>query len=175
LSRETGSREFTVEMLSAALCLALLGAVARATIPLAEPYSHDFSCNLANEDEDASGSQRYYRTFFVDEDNDAVFVGAMDYVYRLDASNVSRSDCQRNALHLPPSNVANCLSRGKSEEFHCRNHIRVIQPIRDGKGRLYVCGTNAHSPRDYVVYSNLTEISRHEFFPGTRLFAIISQ
>jgi hypothetical protein len=35
--------------------------------------------------------------------------------------------------------------------FDCRNHIRVIQPMGDG-GRLYVCGTNAHSPKDWVIY-----------------------
>lgn len=35
--------------------------------------------------------------------------------------------------------------------FDCRNHVRVIQPMENGK-RLYVCGTNAHNPKDYVIY-----------------------
>ncbi|KAF7399723.1 hypothetical protein HZH68_008315 [Vespula germanica] len=71
----------------------------------------------------------------------------------------------RDALNLEPSNVANCVSKGKSEHFDCRNHIRVIQPMGDGN-RLYMCGTNAHSPKDWVIYSNLTHLPRHEFVPG---------
>nr|CAD7423697.1 unnamed protein product [Timema monikensis] len=35
--------------------------------------------------------------------------------------------------------------------FDCRNHVRVIQPMGDGT-RLYLCGTNAHSPKDWVIY-----------------------
>lgn len=35
--------------------------------------------------------------------------------------------------------------------FDCRNHIRVIQSMDNGN-RLYICGTNAHSPKDYVIY-----------------------
>lgn len=95
---------------------------------------------------------------------------------------------QRDSLSLEPSNVAQCVSKGKLEHFECRNHIRVIQPIGDGH-RLYVCGTNAHSPKDWVLYVrkhphfyepdkidshhenllfqlNLTHLPRHEYVPG---------
>ena len=65
---------------------------------------------------------------------------------------------------LEPDSVTNCVSRGKSEDYDCRNHIRVIQKI-DEK-RLYVCGTNAHSPKDLVMYANLTHLARHEFYAG---------
>lgn len=34
--------------------------------------------------------------------------------------------------------------------FECRNHIRVIQSMENGS-RLYICGTNAHNPKDFVV------------------------
>ncbi|KAA5557042.1 hypothetical protein F3G48_33060, partial [Pseudomonas aeruginosa] len=40
----------------------------------------------------------------------------------------------------------------------CRNHIRVLQPLGDGE-RLYVCGTNAHSPKDWVVYVSVAFIN----------------
>lgn len=40
------------------------------------------------------------------------------------------------------------------QNFDCRNHIRVIQSIGDGS-RIYVCGTNAHSPKDYVIYVSI--------------------
>ena len=36
------------------------------------------------------------------------------------------------------------------QDFDCRNHIRVIQAMGDGN-RLYVCGTNAHHPKDWVI------------------------
>lgn len=35
--------------------------------------------------------------------------------------------------------------------FDCRNHIRVVQSMDNGN-RLYICGTNAHNPKDYVIY-----------------------
>ena len=68
-------------------------------------------------------------------------------------------------MELKATNIPNCISRGKSIEYDCRNHIRVIQPIGDGS-RLYICGTNAHSPKDEVIYANLTHLARHEFYPG---------
>ncbi|KAI8432264.1 hypothetical protein MSG28_004702 [Choristoneura fumiferana] len=71
----------------------------------------------------------------------------------------------RDSINLEPSNVAQCVSKGKSEHFDCRNHVRVIQPMGDGS-RLYVCGTNAHSPKDWVLYSNLTHLPRREYVPG---------
>ncbi|KAF0311627.1 Semaphorin-2A [Amphibalanus amphitrite] len=32
--------------------------------------------------------------------------------------------------------------------------------------RLYVCGTNAHNPKDLVIYANLTSLTRTEFVAG---------
>ena len=32
--------------------------------------------------------------------------------------------------------------------------------------QLYVCGTNAHNPKDQVVYANLTSLGRHKYVPG---------
>ncbi|KAF2886889.1 hypothetical protein ILUMI_19284, partial [Ignelater luminosus] len=72
---------------------------------------------------------------------------------------------QKDVLILEPSHVANCVSKGKSEHFDCRNHIRVIQPIGDGS-RVYLCGTNAHNPKDWVVHANLTFLNRNTFVPG---------
>lgn len=107
----------------------------------------------------------YYRTLFVDEKRDTLFVGAMDKVFRLNLSNISHSNCERDSMNLEPTNIINCVSKGKSEHFECRNHIRVVTPIGDGS-RLYVCGTNAHNPKDWVVYSNLTHLPRSEYVPG---------
>ncbi|XP_048526347.1 semaphorin-2A isoform X2 [Dendroctonus ponderosae] len=107
----------------------------------------------------------FYRTFHMDVKRDALYVGAMDRIYRLNLSNINQSSCERDALNLEPSNVANCVSKGKTEHFDCRNHIRVIQSMGNGD-RLYVCGTNAHNPKDWVINANLTHLSRNIFVHG---------
>ncbi|XP_019865782.1 semaphorin-2A [Aethina tumida] len=117
-------------------------------------HVREFSCGMM-----------YYRTFYIDTKRDSLYVGAMDRVYRLNLSNINQSSCERDALNLEPSNVGACVSKGKSEHFDCRNHIRVIQSMGDGS-RLYVCGTNAHNPKDWVVNANLTHLSRNSFVPG---------
>jgi len=112
----------------------------------------------------------YYRTFHLDEERDALYVGAMNRVYRLNLRNISLSGCEKNHLLLEPteSDVRDCISKGKTQRFECRNHIRVIQSMENGN-RLYICGTNAHSPKDYVLYSNLTHLPRSEYVPGIGL------
>ncbi|XP_058066278.1 semaphorin-2A-like [Anopheles bellator] len=112
----------------------------------------------------------YYRTFYLDEERDALYVGAMDRVFKLNLKNVSTTLCGRDSIQLDAtsSDVRNCVSKGKSEMFDCKNHIRVIQPMDSGN-RLYICGTNAHNPKDMVIYSNLTQLSRSEYVPGIGL------
>lgn len=107
----------------------------------------------------------YYRTVYMDESRNSLFVGAMDRVIRVNLGNVSETSCDYDTMLLEPSNVASCVSKGKSENYDCRNHVRVIQPIGNGD-RLYVCGTNAHNPADLLVYANLTTLGRHEYVPG---------
>lgn len=134
---------------------ALLAAPAASTVEQLSPdHVREFSCG-----------KMFYRVMHLDELKDSLYVGAMDRVFRLNLANISQSSCDRDSLSLEPSNVAQCVSKGKSEQFDCRNHIRVIQPMGDG-GRLYVCGTNAHNPKDWVIYSNLTHLPRHEYVPG---------
>ncbi|XP_015783245.1 semaphorin-2A [Tetranychus urticae] len=107
----------------------------------------------------------YYRTFHLDPRRDVLYVGAMDKIFRLDLVNVNRTNCEIDSVSLEPTSVSNCVSKGKSEHYDCRNHIRVIQPIGDGN-RLYVCGTNAHYPKDWVINSNLSRSHSQETFPG---------
>lgn len=107
----------------------------------------------------------YYRTLHLDESRNALYIGAMDRVIRVNLGNVSATSCDYDSLLLEASNVAACVAKGKSESFDCRNHIRVIQPIGTGD-RLYICGTNAHNPQDLVINANLTNLGRHEYIPG---------
>jgi len=109
--------------------------------------------------------KNYYRTFHLDAENDVLYVGAMDRIYKLNLSNVNRTLCEADSIYLEPQNSKNCISKGKSEHYECRNHIRVIQRIENGK-RLYVCGTNANSPKDWILNPNLSELGPDETYPG---------
>jgi Sema domain len=87
-----------------------------------------------------------FRTLHLDEARNALYIGAMDRVLRVNLANVSATSCETDSLLLEAANTAACVAKGKSEAYDCRNHIRVIQPIGNGE-RLYVCGTNAHNPQ----------------------------
>ncbi|CAG7818868.1 unnamed protein product [Allacma fusca] len=117
--------------------------------------------------------KRYYRTFYQDPRRGVLYIGAMDRIMRVNLSNISHMDCKKDSLVINPTGPASCVSKGKTEDFDCRNHIRVIQAMGDGN-RLYVCGTNAHNPKDWVINvptfwesnSNLTPLPRQTFVPG---------
>ncbi|XP_054160696.1 semaphorin-2A-like isoform X2 [Oppia nitens] len=118
-------------------------------------HVRDFSCG-----------RFHYRTFYLNINRDTLYVGAMDRIYRLNLNNINKTRCESDSLSLEPNNVASCVSKGKSELYDCRNHIRVIQPIGSDSNNLYICGTNAHNPKDWVINANLTLLSSHESFPG---------
>ncbi|XP_021968718.1 semaphorin-2A isoform X2 [Folsomia candida] len=126
-------------------------------------HIREFSC----------GKRYYYRTFYQDPKRGVLYIGAMDRIMRVNLSNISHTDCKKDALVMNPTGPSSCVSKGKSEDFDCRNHIRVIQAMGDGD-RLYVCGTNAHNPKDWVINlsafletdSNLTPLPRQTFVPG---------
>ena len=87
----------------------------------------------------------YYRSLYLDETRDILYVGGMDRLVKIEnLQNISETDCSRNSMILKANSIPNCISRGKSIEYDCRNHIRVIAPIGDDGSRLYICGTNAH-------------------------------
>lgn len=63
------------------------------------------------------------------------------------------TNTQEDAIRLEPSDTQKCITKGKSDSFDCRNHIKVIQPMSRSGDKLYVCGTNAYNPRDYLVHA----------------------
>ncbi|KAH6939006.1 hypothetical protein HPB50_015594 [Hyalomma asiaticum] len=85
-----------------------------------------------------------------------------DKVFRLNLANINRTKCNDRSLSANKDVVSTCVYKGKREDYECRNHIKVIQPIGDGT-KLYICGTNAQNPRDMEIYSsNLTEVSKSQ-------------
>ena len=72
----------------------------------------------------------YYRSLYLDETAQALYIGGMDRLIKVThLNNISLTNCEEDVMRLESDNVANCVSRGKSEEFDCKNHIRVIQAI----------------------------------------------
>ncbi|XP_022251986.1 semaphorin-2A-like, partial [Limulus polyphemus] len=112
-----------------------------------------------------SCGELYYETFYLDPKREILYVGAMDRVFQLSLYNINRTRCEADSLTFPPSSVSHCVSKGKSEHYDCRNHIRVIQPVGEGD-KLYVCGTNAHNPKDWIIHANLSHLGQHEKYPG---------
>lgn len=91
-------------------------------------------------------------------------MGGMDRIFRLHLSNINRTRCDLDSVSLEPENVNNCISKGKSSNYDCRNHVRVLQII-DGN-KLYVCGTNAHAPKDLVLRTDLSSVHPSDYPPG---------
>lgn len=116
-------------------------------------HTREFSCG-----------RLYYRTFYLDPRREVLYVGAMDSIFRLNLNNINRTRCEVDSIKLESTSRSSCVDKGKSEHFDCRNHIRVIQPMGADHSRFYVCGTNAHNPKDWIVNANMT-IS-HDSVPG---------
>ncbi|KAL3250003.1 hypothetical protein MRX96_055617 [Rhipicephalus microplus] len=111
-------------------------------------HTREFSCG-----------RLYYRTFYMDRKREILFVGGMDKVFRLSLANINRTKCNDRSLSANKDVVSTCVYKGKREDYECRNHIKVIQPIGDGT-KLYICGTNAQNPRDMEIYLTLRDIGR---------------
>jgi len=142
--------------------LLLVGQVVLLGVVFAIDANDILQPNIANY---FSCGKYFYRTLHKDENRDALYVGAMDRIIKVNLNNISATSCDYDTMIIEPSNVGSCVSKGKSEHYDCRNHIRVIQSIGNGD-RLYVCGTNAHQPMDMLIYANLTGLGRHERVPG---------
>ncbi|CAB4054802.1 LAMC1 [Lepeophtheirus salmonis] len=85
---------------------------------LGSPYVEELRC-LENDG--------YYRTLTLDEKRGVLYVGGMDVLIRGNANNISLTSCSTDILRMDPDKVDSCVGRGKSSEFQCRNHIRVIE------------------------------------------------
>ncbi|XP_077512540.1 semaphorin-2A-like [Amblyomma americanum] len=95
----------------------------------------------------------FYRSAYLDEAGGHLFVGAMDHLFKLRLDDISRMPITELHLPAPQSSVARCTALGGGPlgtAVECSNHIRVVQPIRNGS-TLYVCGTNSRNPTDWQV------------------------
>ncbi|KAG0419136.1 hypothetical protein HPB47_004339, partial [Ixodes persulcatus] len=91
-----------------------------------------------------SRGRLYYRASFLNMDTDTLYVGAMEYLFALNMTDINNTDFKT---------------------LDCRNHISVIRPIRSG-ATLYVCGTGARDPTDRQIdATDLTDVPGNECVP----------
>ncbi|KAI0237301.1 Semaphorin-2A [Lamellibrachia satsuma] len=115
--------------------------------------SRDATClNLKSFQDPSSG---YYRHLVIDSQASALYVGAMEYVFRLDATNIQQQYAKSQKLTPVSGEEAACMRKGKNREFDCKNHIRSIIVHPD---KVSVCGTGAYQPRTFSLQKEHLEI-----------------
>ncbi|MEQ2313858.1 hypothetical protein AMECASPLE_006176 [Ameca splendens] len=84
-----------------------------------------------------------YSTMLLREDLDLLVVGAREAVFALNLRNISKNITSIK-WEVSQQQVAECVKKGKNAERECKNYIRILHKMKDGK--MYVCGTNAFDP-----------------------------
>ncbi|XP_037537655.1 semaphorin-4E [Nematolebias whitei] len=93
-----------------------------------------------------------YSTMLLREDLDLLVLGAREAVFALHLSNISNKQASVK-WEVTPTQVKECENKGKDRETECKNYIRILHKMKDG--RMFVCGTNAFDPEcDYLRYKN---------------------
>ncbi|KAM4728520.1 semaphorin-4E isoform 1-T2 [Anableps anableps] len=103
-----------------------------------------------------------YSTILLREDLDLLVVGAREAVFALDLRNISKK-ISSVYWKVSQEQVAECRKKGKNAKTECKNYIRVLHKMTNGK--MYVCGTNAFDPAcDQMSYvdGNLTFLNNEE-------------
>lgn len=98
---------------------------------------------------------------FESKNSSAIYIGALDFLYRLNASDISTHSAKSENLtavsnysSILSSSLRTCQSLQSNPKPNlCRNHIRVAFPIHN---EIYVCATGANSPQEfYIDYKTL--------------------
>ncbi|KAL1435569.1 hypothetical protein MTO96_000226 [Rhipicephalus appendiculatus] len=96
----------------------------------------------------------FYRSAYVDDSRGHLFVGAKEKLFQLPLDDITSPNFKELDLPAPIANVNKCgIYRGQhrlGKDVDCRNHICVVEPIRDGS-TLYICGTNSRAPTDWQI------------------------
>ncbi|XP_072220446.1 semaphorin-4E [Leuresthes tenuis] len=93
-----------------------------------------------------------YSTLLLREDLGMLVLGAREAVFALNISDISKKLASVE-WQVSPQQVKECENKGKDPETECKNYIRILHEMSDG--RIYVCGTNAFDPEcDYMSYAD---------------------
>ncbi|XP_030637141.1 semaphorin-7A [Chanos chanos] len=100
-----------------------------------------------------------YMTIYHQEGSDILYVGGQGVIYTLKFMDNEVRDTQI-PVAVDESAKGNCLSRSVLPQLECDNFITVIEKIND---TFVVCGTNAGSPKCWLLVNNtvLTDIPQN--------------
>ncbi|XP_060691347.1 sema domain, immunoglobulin domain (Ig), short basic domain, secreted, (semaphorin) 3bl isoform X2 [Hemiscyllium ocellatum] len=90
-----------------------------------------------------------FRSMFLDEYHDRLFIGAKDALYslQLDQTNIDAQEIYWPAL---PGQEEECSLKGKDLFSECANYVRVLHPYN--RTHLLACGTGAFQPICALIY-----------------------
>ncbi|KRZ10216.1 Semaphorin-2A [Trichinella zimbabwensis] len=104
----------------------------------------------------------YYRVLLLDEDANALYVGAMNSFYKLNMNDINSTLLRDKfgEFELKPTTeaLALCSVRTRDQELKCQNHVKLV--IKRSDGTLYLCSTNALNPTISILDS--TTLHVHE-------------
>ncbi|XP_028830514.1 semaphorin-4D isoform X3 [Denticeps clupeoides] len=101
-----------------------------------------------------------YSTLLLMEDNETLYVGAREAIFKLSMQNVSVR-INKVDWKVPEQHMLKCIAKGKSKETECLNYIRVLQVLSNDM--LYVCGTHAFQPLcDRLSLKTFSLLGTHE-------------
>ncbi|XP_061588059.1 semaphorin-4E [Cololabis saira] len=92
-----------------------------------------------------------YSSMLLREDLGLLVLGSREAVFALDLKDISNKIASVE-WKVSQQQVDDCKHKGKDPETECKNYIRILHKMEDG--RMYVCGTNAFDPEcKYMSYA----------------------
>ncbi|XP_069774116.1 semaphorin-4C isoform X2 [Narcine bancroftii] len=96
-----------------------------------------------------------YTTLRLDEDGEALYVGAREAVFALWTEDITVEVKDAIVWRAPLEKKMDCVQKGKNNQTDCFNYIRFLQTFNHT--HLYTCGTYAFQPKcTYIDVRNFT-------------------
>ncbi|MEE6478881.1 hypothetical protein FKM82_012037 [Ascaphus truei] len=87
----------------------------------------------------------HYMTLTLDDNWDALYVGAREVILSLDMSNIAKELRPAIVWETPGDKKAECVQKGKNNQTECFNYILFLQEYNET--HLITCGTYAFQPK----------------------------
>ncbi|XP_068130980.1 semaphorin-4C-like [Hyperolius riggenbachi] len=87
----------------------------------------------------------HYLTLTLDESRGALYVGAREFIFALDLTNIGKELQPPIVWEAPSDRKSECVNKGKSNLTECFNYIRILQEYNET--HLLTCGTYAFQPK----------------------------
>ncbi|XP_065605515.1 semaphorin-3G [Cyrtonyx montezumae] len=101
-----------------------------------------------------------FRSLYLDEYRDRLFIGGKDVLYSLRLDRVS---ADTKEIYWPPlpGQTEECFQKGKDPATDCANYVRLLQPYN--RTHLLACGTGACHPVCTFIYVGHRGETQHAF------------